>query len=214
MRIIGLALLATVGGCSVETTPENSAATGVASPEQAKASNAKDGPFGFEMGQAVDGLALEKGPHPNHYTTGSPPRPHSEFETVAVIAFPETGICQIRGIGRNKDNDGNGSNVRASVDALASAMATKYGKGSLVDACSGGSVQCENQFWMMTLNGGERFYGYGWETPNKQMKSAHIGTIYAYARAGDISTSYSMVEYTSSNPECKEAEKKASAEAL
>ncbi len=207
-----------LSACSGPTSPEAALTGGntteAANPE-AVDTKVSDGPFGYSMGQSIDGLKLEKMEKPGLYQTSSPPKPHADFETVVLEAYPGVGICQIRGIGKNIEGDGDGSQIRSRVDELAETLATKYGPGKKVDRCSGGDVACDSQFWMMTMINGERFYGYGWDHPNQAMKSANIDSIYAVGNAANISASFSIVEYQSSKTkECDTARKKISASSL
>jgi hypothetical protein len=176
---------------------------------------AQDGPFGYLMGQSIAGLGLEKMDKPGIYQTATPPKPHDDFETVVVEAYPETGICRIRGIGKDLENDGSGAAVQGKVTELANALATRYGEGHKINGCSGGDIQCESQFWMMTLNGGERYFGYEWTRQNDKMKASNIGGVDVLARAGDINTSFAIVEYNSSKKAaCDKARRASTAASL
>lgn len=174
-----------------------------------------DGPFGFTMGQAIEGLQLKKMEKPGFYETDAPPKAHADFETVVIEAYPGAGICQIRGIGKNIEGDGDGSQIRSRIDELAATLATKYGSGRKVNRCSGGDIACDAQFWMMTMTNGERLYGYSWDDANAAMKTANIDSIIAAANAANISASYPVVEYHSSKTKsCDAARKAASAASL
>jgi len=156
--------------------------------------------------------ALEE---PNLFELANPPKSHPDIESVVIVAYPRTGICTIRGIGRNLDGDGAGISIRTKVDALAEALGSKYGKGEKHDGCAGGDVACEAQFWMMTLSGGERVYAYEWNTQNENMKKNGLGQIFAAAQAADIQTTYPVLEFHSaSKAACDAASKESSASAL
>jgi len=218
-RAIGLALLA--AGCAPPSGSNQTTDAGNATLESATQQDksqeiaAADGPFGYAMGQSIDRLGLEKMDKPGLYQTSTPPKPHDDFETIVVEAYPETGICRIRGVGRDLDGDGSGASVRGKVQELAEALSTRYGEGKKVDNCSGGDIECGSQFWMMTLNGGERYHGYEWMRQTEKMKATSIGSIDVAARASDISTSYALVEYHSNNKAaCDKARRASSASSL
>lgn len=218
-RAIGLALLTvacTQPSGSNQTTESTNTTVGSAIQKKGTQEiSAADGPFGYVMGQSIDRLGLEKMDRPGYYRTSTPPKPHDDFESVVIEAYPETGICLIRGVGKDIDGDGSGATVRGKVQELAEALATRYGEGKKLDNCSGGDVQCDSQFWMMTLEGGERYYGYEWMRQTEKMKTSDIGSIDVGARAGSISTSYALIEYNSSNKAtCDNARRASSASSL
>lgn len=210
-----------LAGCSPEGAAEGNSALGGgpladAATPSVKSKPVSDGPFGIDFGVAANTVPGAKPMEtPGLYETTKPPKSHSDFESVVLAAYPETGICTIRGIGRDIQNDGAGLSIRSQIDSLADALQTKYGVGEKNDSCVGSEISCQGQFWMMTLNDGERFYGYSWEAPNAVMKRNKIQSIYLAARASDINTSYSILEFHSSNQAaCEAAKKKLSASAL
>lgn len=216
MKKLTLALGVLICACTQQgVSNESSGNSSHLASNEKSAVEPADGPFGYSMGQSIDKLGLEKTEKAGLYQTTSPPKAHDDFEQVAVEAYPSTGICRIRGIGKNIEGDGSGAAVRGKVTELAEALATRYGEGHKLDRCSGGDIQCEGQFWMMTLDGGERYYGYEWTRQSEKMKAANIGAIDVVARAADISTSYPIVEYNSSNKAaCEKARRASSASSL
>jgi hypothetical protein len=175
----------------------------------------REGPFGIRLGSPLDSVPGITRGDDGIYSTRTPPEPHPDFEEIVVVGYPGVGICTVRGIGRTIENDAGGNAVRASVDELAEALATKYGTPERIDACSGGDIQCESQFWMMTLLQGQRSYGARWRTANAEMRRNHIGSLLVVARAPNISASVPVIEYQSDNVEgCRAAERRQRASAL
>jgi hypothetical protein len=215
---VGMGVLA-IGACSpkAESEPgEALGATSIAGGAPADTKPVGEGPFGLTLGMKIEDVGgarpLEK---PGFYEVAAPPKPHPDFESVVLIAYPETGICLVRGIGRTIEGDGSGGQIRAKVDGLAAALSTKYGKSAKLDDCSGGDIQCSNEFWMMTLDGGDRAYVYKWTAQNPLMKKNRIGEIYVAASAGNIQASYPMIEFHSEDRTgCTAAERAASASSL
>jgi hypothetical protein len=175
-----------------------------------------DGPFGIALGATVQSVpGLTRREDEGLYSTRNPPVPHPDFEEIAVVAYPDAGICTVRGIGRQIENDASGITVRSAIDGLADALSTKYGTPERLDACSGGDIACESQFWMMTLLQGQRTYGARWETQNDTMRRNRIGSIYLVASAPSINSSAVLIEYHSSNRRaCEAAERRERASAL
>lgn len=178
--------------------------------------DARDGPFGFEMGQSIrDVVGAEKIDAPGLYRVNSPPKSHSDFEAIILEAYPDTGICKIRGIGRDLLGDGAGASIRGKVDDLAKALETKYGAPRKSDRCIADRIKCDPSFWMMTLDDNERVYAYLWESQSEGMKAANIGEIAVGAAATNIQDSYPILEFYSADASaCEAARNSSSADAL
>jgi hypothetical protein len=222
MRIVRAAVVAGVllAGCSAEPTkPEDAFGSSTAKAGAAKTSAAKpsEGPFGIDLGsdvKSVPGATAMEGQQ-NLFETTTPPKSHPDFESVVLVAYAEVGICTIRGIGRNLEGDAAGLNIRTKIETLTEALNTKYGNSEKTDACAGGEVTCESQFWMMTLLQGERYYGFTWKGPSEAMKQNRIREIYLAARAANINDSYPILEFHSADKaKCEQAERKAGAASL
>ena len=210
-----------LAGCTGESSKSEDAfgaanTTSAAAAEDKKAP-VPSGPFGFSFGtdiSKVEGAKLLEG-KTALYSVASPPKPHPDFESVVLEAYPGVGICIIRGIGRDLEGDGAGVQIRTKVDSLAEALATKYGKPKKNDVCSGSEISCQEQFWVMNMTNGERWYGHSWETANAVMKQNGIGEITLAARAADIQTTYPVLEFLSANKaQCAAAAKASAADAL
>ena len=67
----------------------------------------------------------------------------------------------------------------------------------------------------MSLNDGERFYGYAWKAQNALMKASKLEHILVAAGATNIQTSYPIVEYHSADEAaCDRARKGVAASSL
>lgn len=175
----------------------------------------RDGPFGYDIGQPLRSIENVDETDGDLRIIESPPKPHPDFESVALIGYSDTGICSIRGIGRNLENDGTGSQIRSKVDELAAALETKYGEPKKVDICQAGDIGCNTNYWMMFLGDGQRSYGYLWEQQNEAMQAANIGSIAVVAKAANIQTSYPVLEfYAADEASCEAAANASSAQSL
>jgi hypothetical protein len=179
-------------------------------------SSAAKGPFGIKLGAPLETVGkTTKIEGPGVYVVDSPPKAHSAFETVAVVAFPETGICTVRAAGHTIDNDSGGIQIRTAVDQLAAALTLKYGEPESRDTCFGNDVECQSDFWMMTLRNNERAYGYVWEGAKPALQSAGLSFVGLMARATDGNSTYAIVEYQGTNTTaCEQAVQMSTAEAL
>ncbi len=178
--------------------------------------NAASGPFGINIKGSFDQVSnwtkLEK---EGFFSSNSPPNPHPDFESVVVEAYPNAGVCMVRGVGRNNEGDGAGSAVQNQIEQLAKALETKYGQYESVDLCSGGDISCQSEFWMMNLGNGEVVWGKKWESRSGAMKRAGVKSIYLVAQAADINTSYPIIEFEADQTEaCSVARNQASVKAL
>ena len=78
---------------------------------------AQDGPFGLRIGQPISDLSYaETGGEAGVYSLTSVPKPMAEIDTYAVVAFPDTGICEIRAASKDFDSDAYGVNVKAAIE--------------------------------------------------------------------------------------------------
>lgn len=173
------------------------------------------GPFGVAMGTPISKLKVEaiEG-KPGGYKLVSVPKPHTDFEEVYVTAFPETGVCVIRGVGFTLEDDGGGVRVRTQIAGLVDQLKTKYGEPKKIDRCYV-EYGCDSQFWTMKLKENSRAYFYEWPHSEGKVYGEGISEILAGAVALDYSSTYVELSYYGNNHKrCLELEKAASAEAL
>lgn len=212
IALVGVIVLA---ACSPASDDDGSSALGLGSSENYKQNKYEDGPFGIAMNNPIPDYIDTDKIENNIFSVKDPPKLHPDFEEIILVAYPDTGICTIRAIGRNLGNDGSGTLIRSKVDALVAALETKYGKGKKADLCLGGDIACTSDFWMMTLTSNERAYATSWETQNDEMKRLGIGSLVVAARALNIQTSYPILEFNSANEgQCETAANKSTASAL
>lgn len=214
MKKVLCALAAALASCSPGPEAKQSkGASAEVNTQAAATEDVRDGPFGLAIGQPISEVKTKE-IEPGIFQVTSVPKPHSDFEYVVAQAYSSTGICAIRGVGKPLQNDSDGSGVRGEVKELAEALASKYGQGQSIDQCNAGDVECEDQFWMMTLSEGGRNFGYGWIKPTSEMKKAGIETISLLAQADNYTTSRVLVEYMSESKACVAARKSSKASGL
>jgi len=142
----------------------------------------------------------------------SVPKPMPELNMYAVVAYPETGICEIRTVSKTFDSDAYGVNVRSAIDALSDALDAKYGKHDKSTYCSSmGSCQ----FFQMGLRDGSQGYSYTWSKSTGAKLPDDVSEVTLTAMPGEYNDTFYRLDYTSSNREgCRNAERKAKAAAL
>ncbi|NCA71008.1 MAG: hypothetical protein EOM91_13050 [Sphingobacteriia bacterium] len=90
------------------------------------------GPFGFEFGENVSIYQCPELPgNPGYYKCIKAPKPHSAFESYVLKASNSHGICWIKAIGRDINDNSFGSSTKAEVNNLASQLEKKYGSSEI-----------------------------------------------------------------------------------
>ena len=143
---------------------------------------ANAGPFGYEMGQKIegepDGVAYDSG---NSYRTM--PNPPAPFEEVVAFYTKEAGVCSVAA---NMDvplfiDDDSGAEHRRMADGLAHQIKAKYGQPTeFVDELIDGSIFRSPHRWLETISTGERDYYYTWKLPSKPDNIFAIQVIVEY----------------------------------
>lgn len=201
-----------LSSCEQANRAEDALGEAPALSKSASTSAARTGPFGLQMGQPLSELELlEGGGEGGAYSLASVPKPMEAIESYAVIAFPETGICEIRAASKDFDSDAYGVNVKSAIDALSSAISSKYGKGKKTDACS--DYNC--QFFQQNLTSGTQSYMYEWSSASGAKLPTEISEIILAAMPGEFNNTYYRLDYVSNKAdECKAARDKSKAAAL
>lgn len=193
---------------SSETAHSSNSSTGKASTTPAR----QNGPFGLAMGERIEDVSGATQIKPGWYKVNKTPIASSDFDGFLVEAYPETGICFIKGIGPTIEGDSGGSQLRMNIDNIAASMETKYGSPKHTDYCDSESSTCNPGYWTMHISSGSRIYSYSWEFKNP---INGIGEAYVGASATSSLEGYAVIEYYSSQKkECKAAAAKAGAAAL
>ena len=120
--------------------------------------------FGIQQGTSVDELDVVEDLGGGRYIINVP-SPHSEFEAYVVWASDTQGVCLVRGVGKNHNNDRYGQSVRTAFDRLERALEDRYGGFRKGDFLNAGALWDEADEWVMALHQSERVYQSVWQTP-------------------------------------------------
>jgi len=138
---------------------------------------ANAGPFGYEMGQKIegepDGVASDIGS--NYKELQNPPPP---FDRVLAFYTEETGVCAVKGIIDipNYELDESGIKHRRRADWLAGQVAAKYGDYHFMfDYLREDARWREPNLWLESVARGEREYNYFWMLPGEPDNIDSIG---------------------------------------
>lgn len=177
----------------------------------------RSGPFGLEMGQPIDELDIDPvlenagAGEEGLYVLDSVPKPMSQLESYAVVAYPSTGICEIRTISREFVSDSQGHNVRAAINALAEVIDSKYGDHIHRNRCTDNF--CE--FFQQNLRKGTQEFSYEWSTTSEAELPDSIGLVSLSARPGEYNNTFFRLDYFSSElGACDAAKNTSMADAL
>lgn len=131
--------------------------------------------FGIEKGTPIESLQVVREVRPSEFMIAVP-KPHSEFESYVVIAPPEVGVCHVRGIGKDHDNDRYGSSVKSAFTKLSSALSNTYGANDNYDFIRNGALWDGADEWVMSIRQSERTYATFWtETLPAGLESVLLG---------------------------------------
>ena len=171
-----------------------------------------DGPFGIAAGMPLSELSAEGD---REAETGlsilkTPPSPNSQFVQVAVISFPETGVCEVRALSHVFESDPYIIEASGFADQIAAALDERYGEGQKRDDCAG--YACESEYKLQHIESGGRFYGYEWRAPSNKPLPSRVTGIDLTVMHAQFNDAQVRLDYTFDNAAaCERAARKAKA---
>jgi len=154
--------------------------------------------FGIEMSKPLSELEVTDDLGDGFFIVVAP-RPHSEFESYVVVATDETGVCMVRGVGKDHDNDRFGLSVRDSYSSLRSALKKRYGKYERVEFLRSGALWDDSDEWVMSIRQNERAHQAVWEEKSGSELSAGLKDIILEVSATSSDTSWIALQYRFDN---------------
>lgn len=158
-----------------------------------------DGPFGLAMGMTKE---MFKG-HLTPISTGvyvldTPPKAHPQFEQYVVKISDKTGLCWVKGVGKDIPTNGHGTQVKSEFDDFEKKLDERYGSHKRTDFLVSGSLWDDPQYWMRGLQKEDRYLFSVWGKGKKPLPSelSEIG-LFAGATSGD--NGYLALEYSFTN---------------
>jgi hypothetical protein len=160
-----------------------------------------DGPFGFDIGSDISEYDdCSETDSPGMYRCASAKKSHPDIEYYIVQYFEGVGICWIKGIGRDINDNGYGNSTKAIVDKIHSQLEGVYGKSTKdYNFLSAGSIWDERNDWMMGVAKDERYYNFFWTEEDGYKKIKNIKNIMLSAKALSSSTGYFIIEFAGEN---------------
>jgi hypothetical protein len=203
-------------GDSISTAAPGAEAPIPTAPAQPETRAASNGPFGVQMGMSVKKLVnCSKVPGRSFYDCATLPKTHSAFGSYIVKAIEPVGVCWVKAIGNEIENDAYGTKLRDSVDQLADQLGLTYGseKKEKWDRLLTGSRWKDSDDWMMGLYKEERMYAFFWqfERPEKN----DVKELAVFAVGTGPGSGRADVEFTFANKtQCEDAIKSQEAQAF
>jgi len=158
------------------------------------------GPFGLNMGMSIKQIDTKaKQAAPSVYTTTNVPKPHSAFENYAVKVAPKTGLCWIKGIGKDVSTSSYGIELKSAFEDMKSKLNKAYGKGETTDLLMPGSIWKEPNDFMMAMIKKERFLMAVWEKDKGSELKGDLVQVALIASPSGRSKGYISLEYAFSN---------------
>ncbi|PKB87514.1 hypothetical protein A8A01_24150 [Ewingella americana] len=171
------------------------------------------GPFGLDAGLSKKNIEDMTGedlkPVANSadlYTSESLPKKNADFEAYGLLISPNTGLCQIRAVGKSIDTDSFGIALKSKYEELSDSLSSIYGKADKNDFLLSGSIWKEPKYWMMSLDKKERFLSAEWKGTKGAPLKNNLISVSIQARADGSEKGYIFLQYTFSNNDTCETE--------
>lgn len=121
------------------------------------------------------------------------PKPHDAFESWALLISPKDGLVKVIAVGKTKETDDSGIELKQAFDSIVEGIANKYGKPKSVFSSCGGSneLECKSENWMLSLKDKNRQLSDFWEVSSPN----HVHLINVQARASSLHSGYVNVGF-------------------
>jgi len=158
-----------------------------------------DSAFGIEYGGELPSGSEDIGD--GYFFVASPPKPHTLFETYAVIHTAETGVCMISAISTKFENDKYGTKAKSAYDKLVVSLDKKYGpEGDMWETLKADALWDEADEFAMSLVKGDRNHA-RWFLPSADSQNEFD---YVQIRIGAENSSRTYIVLDYSNKVLKE----------
>jgi hypothetical protein len=169
-------------------------------------------PFGLKKGMTNAQLGATELSKPGFYKLVQVPKPHPDFEAYIVQVGPTTGLCWVKGVGKNVSTSVYGSELKVAYNDLRDQVGATYGQYEEMDFLRAGSIWDEPKDWTMAMLKKERYLMSTWKTgilkPGLKMVGVNVSVL-------SRDTGFVNVEYYFDNhPQCEQELKAAKGSVL
>ena len=162
------------------------------------AANASAQGFGITPGTPIRQLRVLTERSPTYFKV-DPPSKHPDFSSYMVHATPQSGVCQVMGIGITLDNDSYGNKAHAHFAELSRQLAIKYGKSEEYDVQRPNSIWNERREWAIGIAKGERYLTRIWSKKSQSSLPPGTAGIMLETAALDSNRTYLTLTYEFEN---------------
>jgi len=164
------------------------------------------GPFGLEKGMTLKQIDNAQQVAPGKYKVASVPKPHSAFGSYIVQIGPQSGLCWIKGIGKDVGTSVYGLELKSAFNQMKEKLEHTYGMPEVIDRLLPGSIWNEPKDWMMALIKKERLLAAIWSEKSKATLPIDLRSVSLIASAMKTNFGYIAVEYSFINESDCDAE--------
>ena len=163
-------------------------------------------PFGLKQGMSVEelgGQAADVGG--GMYKLTSVPVPHPDLEFYVAQVSPRTGLCYIKGVGKQVRTSAYGTELRLQFESMRDEMSAVYGRSRTVDMLLSDSIWEGPRDWMAGLAERERLLFAHWNEETRATLRPHLTSVFVGASAKNSASGFLVVEYYFDNePDCQQ----------
>lgn len=124
------------------------------------------GPFGLDMGMTLEEVANVCTSEPEYIADDryyiQPEKSHPLFEGYIAWISDSEGLYYIRGVSREIQTNGYGTEVKDEFSKILSPLERKYGKFKKVNSLADDTIYYEDRNWMDSIAYGARTFGADW----------------------------------------------------
>lgn len=161
------------------------------------------GPFGLEMGMTLSQLKKISDVKPSKvsyiYLASKLPKGNNSFEEYSLFISPKTGLCKIRGIGKDIDTSVYGTAIISEFDKIDQLLSNKYGERKKFDYLKSESIWSKDNEWTMALKLEERVLAAFWKEAYASKLSDNIKNILLQANGINQNKGYIDISYEFDN---------------
>jgi hypothetical protein len=179
-----------------------SLAVAIAASGSAAAQTADQGPFGFREGMTrqeivklvgESAVASRQPANKDLMTLHGSPVASPAIEVFTLVIPPTQGLVKLLASGKDIATSDTGIELQQAYSAVLTVLSKKYGKGQSFDTCPAGNVECEPQFYMVSLKDKNRKVATFWDLSKNPVNG--IVNLMLEEEFSDMNSGYLHITY-------------------